>query len=106
MATIDFYREVAARLTAGEKLAMATVVQTRGSAPREPGARMAVTASGEVIGTVGGGYPELETTKTALSVLAEGKPRLFHVSMTNEASAREGAICGGTMDLFIEPLQP
>ncbi|MHB0876633.1 MAG: XdhC family protein [Anaerolineae bacterium] len=104
METIGFYREVARRLAAGERLAMATVVETRGSAPRQAGAKMAVTAAGGAIGTVGGGYPEHETTRVALAVIEEGKPRMLHLELTADVADRMGATCGGVMDVFVEPL--
>lgn len=104
MEGIAFYREVARRVAAGEPLALVTVVRTAGSVPREPGAKMAVTASGEIIGTVGGGYPEHRATRAALAAISLREPAMLHLELTADAAGRMGAICGGTMDVFIEPL--
>lgn len=87
----------------GERVAVATVIRTRGSTPREVGAKMIVRASGELHGTVGGGCGEAEVWQGAMEVLKCQVPRIVTVDLTHEAGVADDAICGGKMDVFIEP---
>jgi xanthine dehydrogenase accessory factor len=76
----------------------ATVVATRGSAPRDPGAKMLIPRAGDPIGTVGGGAPERQVIEVARSLLERGgPPQILHVDLTEEAA------CGGKMEVFLEP---
>jgi len=84
----------------GRVCALVTVVATRGSAPREAGARMLVFADGTSVGTVGGGAVEHTAIREAQAAIAAGSPRLFAPDL-----GQLGMACGGSMDLFIEPLQ-
>ncbi len=102
----DIYRTIARLISDGQTVALATVIETRGSAPRGPGAKMVVTADGRTFGTVGGGWPESEVQRAAIDALHAGIPRVCRVEMTGCTAASEGAICGGTMEVFIEPLRP
>lgn len=102
----EIFRAISRLRSEGRILALATVIETRGSAPREPGAKMVVTADGLTIGTVGGGWPESEVQRAALDAIRAGVPRVCRVEMTADVAAIEGAICGGTMEVFIEPLGP
>jgi xanthine dehydrogenase accessory factor len=100
---IEFFRKLTDLLEKGVKLAVATVVATRGSAPREPGARMIVFPDGRIEGTVGGGALEKKTVEDALEMLAgDGLSRLVRYSLTDEAGGGIGAACGGESDVFIE----
>lgn len=103
---IDFYREVARLRDAGEPIALATVLSVKGSAPRGAGAKMAVLSNGRILGTVGGGSPEAEVCEAARAVLREGRARIVHLDLTADVAAATGAICGGTMEVFVEPLRP
>ena len=103
---IDFYRELARLRNTGETVALATVLSIKGSAPRGPGARMAVLSNGRILGTVGGGSPEAEVCEAAREVLREGRARVVHLDLTADVAAATGAICGGTMEVFVEPLRP
>lgn len=84
---------------------VATVVRSRGSAPRRAGARMLVRPDGQIAGSVGGGAGEAAVRLAAREVLASGRPRLVVLDLTQDAAAAEGMICGGRMDVFLEPLQ-
>lgn len=86
--------------------ALATIVNREGSAPREVGSKMAVFEDGTIAGTVGGGLSEAETIRKAVSMLQGGetKPYLLHSDMTNEKAEEEGMVCGGIMDIIIEPV--
>jgi xanthine dehydrogenase accessory factor len=84
-------------------VAVATIVRTRGSSPREVGARMLVKPNGDTDGTVGGGCGEAEVWRAAIEVLADEQPRMVVVDLTNEIAINTDGVCGGIMDIFVEP---
>ena len=84
--------------------ALATIVKTRGSTPRKAGARMLVYGDGRIVGTIGGGCGESEVRLAALGVIDENQPRLHKVSLSADTAAVEGMVCGGMMEVFIEPV--
>ncbi len=89
-----------------EELAMATVISTSGSTPRKAGAKMLISSTGETFGTIGGGCGEAQVKTAALQVLLDhNQPFLTKVSMSNDVAADEGMMCGGNMEVFIEPLE-
>ena len=88
----------------GQAVALARVVDTNGSGPREAGAAMAVSARGEVAGSVSGGCVEAAVVGEALEVLAEGRPRTVTFGYSDDEAFAVGLTCGGTVRLFIEPL--
>jgi xanthine dehydrogenase accessory factor len=88
----------------GKRVAIARVVDIEGSGPREPGAAMAVSEDGEVAGSVSGGCVEGAVVEAALESLATGE-RLIHTFGYSDADAfAVGLTCGGTVHLFVEPL--
>jgi xanthine dehydrogenase accessory factor len=89
---------------AGSRVALARVVAVTGSGPREPGAAMAVTDRGEVAGSVSGGCVEGAVVAEALEVLASGEPRLCTFGVTDDQAFSVGLTCGGTVRIFVEPL--
>ncbi len=91
---------------AGRQVALARVVGVEGSAPREPGASMAVSEDGEVAGSVSGGCVESAVVSDALEVLATGKPHLSTFGYSDDQAFAVGLTCGGTVRLFVEPLGP
>lgn len=93
---IDRWRE------AGEKIALATVVKVWGSAPRPTGAKMAVSASGEIAGSVSGGCVEGAVVEAALEVIAAGIPRLLRFGVSDETAWSVGLSCGGEIEVFVE----
>ncbi len=103
---LDLFREISRRRAAGDTVALATVVDVKGSTPRLPGARMIVKSDGSILGTVGGGCGENEVWLAALEVLRTGVSQMVHVDLTADATAREDAVCGGTMEVFVEALGP
>jgi xanthine dehydrogenase accessory factor len=103
---IDFYRELSRRVASGETMALATVIDVKGSTPREPGAKMAVAGDGKIIGTVGGGCGEAEVWRTSLEVIQTGQPRVVCIDLTEDIDSDRGAICGGTMEVFVEAVGP
>jgi len=90
----------------GETIALATVVKTWGSSPRPAGAKMAVNARGEMIGSVSGGCVENAVIEEALKVIQTGKPKLLSFGVSNEQAWEVGLACGGTIEVFVEKLDP
>lgn len=90
-------------LAAGTGLALATVVRTEGSTPQVEGAAAIFSRTGLVAGTVGGGVLEARVAEQAARALADREPRLIAISLEAEPSDREGAICGGTAEVLIDP---
>src|SRR5260370_29076227 len=88
---------------ADETFGLATVVQTFSSAPREPGAAMAVSADGEVVGSVSGGCVEGAVYELAAEVTATGQPVLRRYGITDDDAFAVGLTCGGIIDIFVEP---
>ncbi|GAB4526436.1 MAG: XdhC/CoxI family protein [Anaerolineae bacterium] len=88
---------------AGEPVALATVVSTQGSMPRHAGSKMLVRADGSLVGTVGGGAMESLVIKEAMAALQDGQTRLRTYTLNNLEDGDPG-ICGGTAQIFIEPI--
>jgi xanthine dehydrogenase accessory factor len=89
-----------------EEIALATVVEVRGSAPRPAGARLAVTRSGGMAGSVSGGCVESDVFERALQVLDDGRPALVEYGAADDESFAVGLACGGSIDVLIEPFEP
>jgi xanthine dehydrogenase accessory factor len=89
---------------AGRQVAIARVVDLAGSGPREPGAAMAVNEQGEVAGSVSGGCVEGAVVTEALDVLETGDRRMVSFGYSDDEAFAVGLTCGGTIHLFIEPL--
>ena len=87
----------------GHKVALATVVRTWGSSPRIPGSKMAVCATGEMVGSVSAGCVEGAVAEQALKVLKAGRPALLHYGVADETALEVGLACGGEIDIFVEP---
>jgi xanthine dehydrogenase accessory factor len=89
----------------GKKVALARVVGVEGSGPRLPGATMAVSEAGEVAGSVSGGCVEGAVVSEALEVLAgDGRPKLCTFGYSDDEAFAVGLTCGGTIRVFVEPL--
>ena len=88
----------------GEDIAVATVVKAMGSSPRQLGAKMAVTRSGDMIGSVSGGCVEGAVFEEAQKVLKTRKPKLVRYGVADELAWEVGLACGGSIEVFIEPL--
>jgi xanthine/CO dehydrogenase XdhC/CoxF family maturation factor len=91
-------------LDAGEQVAVATVVRVEGTAPRREGAKMVVSSNGEVAGSVSGGCVEGAVMEEAMRVLKTGKPALLQYGITADMITDVGLSCGGTITVYLEPL--
>ena len=99
----ETFEQIANLISGGETVALATVVRTKGSTPREVGAKMVVRPGGEILGTIGGGCGEAEVWRTALSVIETRKPQTVLVDLTEEIDMKSQGVCGGIMEVFVEP---
>jgi xanthine dehydrogenase accessory factor len=90
----------------GEIIAIATVVRTWGSSPREVGAKMGITTSGKMTGSVSGGCVEGAVVEVGMEVAQTRKPRLLHFGVADETAWEVGLACGGTIEVFVQPLDP
>ncbi|MDQ2903373.1 MAG: XdhC family protein [Chloroflexota bacterium] len=89
----------------GERVALATVVSMAGSAPRRPGAKLAVSEHGELTGSVSGGCVEPAVVEAALEVIKNGQPQMLEFGITEEDNIEQiGLACGGTIHVFVERL--
>ena len=89
---------------AGQPAALATVVRTWGSAPRRPGAKMAVSQAGEMAGSVSGGCVEAAVVEEAERVLQSGTPQLLRFDVADDVAWEVGLTCGGRLEVFVEPV--
>ena len=103
----DLYEEIVKLKAEGRSGALATIIGTEGSTPRETGAKMLVREDGTILGTIGGGGLEGQVIRDALMVIGEERPRTVHYDLTGmEAAGAAGMICGGVLDIYIEPVIP
>ena len=87
-----------------KSIALATVVQTWGSSPRRAGAKMALTPDGNITGSVSGGCVEGAVFDTGIDVLKSNRPQLLHFGVADETAWEVGLACGGSIDIFVKPL--
>jgi xanthine/CO dehydrogenase XdhC/CoxF family maturation factor len=91
--------------TRGERIAIATVVSMAGSAPRKPGAKLAVNEKGELSGSVSGGCVEPAVVHAAMEVMKNGRPQMLEFGISEEQNIEKiGLACGGTIRVFVERL--
>jgi len=88
----------------GDQVALATVVKVYGSAPRPLGATLAVSSSGKMAGSVSGGCVEGAVYDAAQEAIKSGESKLLHFGITDEMAFDVGLACGGTIEVFVEPL--
>jgi xanthine/CO dehydrogenase XdhC/CoxF family maturation factor len=89
----------------GERVAIATVVKTLGSAPRGIGAKMVVSSGGAIAGSVSGGCIEGAVFDACQEAIATGRARLLHFGVADDDAWEVGLACGGIIDVFVEPLE-
>ncbi|MGB8473475.1 MAG: XdhC family protein [Candidatus Acidiferrum sp.] len=103
---MDLFEEVVKMRRAGQRGALATIVHTNGSIPSYESSRMLVRDDGSIAGTIGGGCVEAEVWAAAKEVMHKEAPRKMVFNLNNEASYDSGLICGGTLEVFVEPILP
>ena len=105
MAT-DLFEEIVRMRRAGERGALATIVHTNGSIPSYESSRMLVREDGTIAGTIGGGCVEAEVWAAAKEVMQAEQPRKMTFNLNQDAAYDAGLICGGTLEIFVEPILP
>ncbi len=103
---MDVFEEIVRLRREGKRAALATIVHTNGSIPSYESSRMLVREDGSIAGTVGGGCVEAEVWAAAKEVIRTEAPRKMTFNLNNEASYDHGLICGGTLEIFVEPILP
>ena len=101
----DVIEDIARLRARGEKVAIATVVASRRSAPRPVGSKLVVSEGGEIFGSVSGGCVESDVYQNAQEVIASGRPKLVSYGFSDDQAWAVGLPCGGEIDIFIEPLE-
>jgi xanthine dehydrogenase accessory factor len=103
---VDIYEQIVQLRQQGRKGAVATIVNMRGSIPSFETAKMLVRDDGSIVGTVGGGCVEAEVWQAAREVMESEKPRTLTFNLNQNPKHDTGLVCGGTLDIFIEPILP
>ena len=103
---IDLFDEIQKMREQGRKCALATIVQIRGSVPSFQSAKMLIRDDGSTLGSVGGGCVEAEVWTAAQDVIREEKSKIMTFDLTEESMAEGGLICGGKVEIFVEPILP
>jgi xanthine dehydrogenase accessory factor len=104
--TMDIYEEIVSLRKAGRRGAVATIINAQGSIPSFRTAKMLVRDDGSMAGTIGGGCVEAEVWQAAREVMEEEKPRTLSFNLNNDPSYNTGLVCGGTLEIFVEPVLP
>ena len=99
----DTYLRLQRWLQAGKQVALATVVNKKGSALRQAGAKMLISGEGEMIGSISGGCVENAVVEEALACLRDRQPKLLHYGITDDTAWSVGLMCGGEIDVFVQP---
>ena len=102
MSVESIYNHLAELIDAGETVAVATIIEVKGSVPREVGAKMIIHPLGRHVGTVGGGCGEADVMRAALDVIQTGEPATVRVDLTEDVSMQALGVCGGILDVFVE----
>ncbi len=103
---MDVLEELVRLRRAGRKCALATIIQANGSIPSFTSAKLLVRDDGSMAGTIGGGCVEAEVWEAAREAMETGKPRRMSFSLSQDAAYDTGLICGGQLEVFIEPIEP
>jgi xanthine dehydrogenase accessory factor len=103
---MDLFEEIVRLRREGRRAALATIVHTNGSIPSYESSRMLVRDDGSIAGTIGGGCVEAEVWAAAKEVLRAEVPRKMVFNLNHDAAYDNGLICGGTLEVFVEPILP
>jgi xanthine dehydrogenase accessory factor len=104
--SVDIYEEIVQLRHAGRRGAVATIVNVRGSVPSFETAKMLIRDDGSIFGTIGGGCVEAEVWQAAREIMESEKPRTLTFNLNQNPKYDTGLVCGGTLDIFIEPVLP
>lgn len=104
--TDDVLTTAASWSDAGHGVALATVVETWGSSPRQPGSQLAVRDDRVFVGSVSGGCVEGAVIQTAMDVIDSGDPQVLEFGVTNEMAWEVGLACGGRVRIYVERVEP
>ena len=102
----DIYEVLVQARQEGARVALATIILRKGSTPRKDAAKMLIYEDGRQIGTIGGGCSEAEVCREALGVIRSEKPKLLAFDLTEEDAEESALLCGGTMEIYLEPVLP
>jgi xanthine dehydrogenase accessory factor len=102
----EVFAAVADALDRGESAALVTIISTTGSTPQRVGAKMLVFADGRIVGTIGGGCYENDAFWKAREAIGSRRPQVVHYELSDDFAQETGLICGGQMDVYIEPIEP
>jgi len=103
---VDIYEEIVKLRRDGGRGAVATIVSAHGSIPSFKTAKMLVRDDGSICGTIGGGCVEAEVWQAAREVMEQEKPRTLTFNLNQDPKYDTGLVCGGTLDIYIEPVLP
>jgi len=103
---MDIYEEIVRMRREGRRGALATIVNVQGSIPSVAAAKMLVREDGSISGTIGGGCVEAEVWQSACEVMKDEKPRTVTFRLDQNPDRDTGLVCGGTLQIFIEPIAP
>jgi xanthine dehydrogenase accessory factor len=103
---MNIYEEIVKLQREGRRGAVATIVNSRGSIPSFQSAKMLIRDDGSIAGTIGGGCVEAEVWQAAREVISEEKPRTLSFDLNQDPKYDTGLVCGGTLEIFIEPVLP
>src|SRR5579862_4415137 len=103
---MDIYEQIVELRKQGRRGAVATIVNVRGSIPSFQTAKMLVRDDGSILGTIGGGCVEADVWQAAREVMASEKPRTLTFDLNQDPKFDTGLVCGGTLEIFIEPVMP
>jgi xanthine dehydrogenase accessory factor len=103
---LDLFEEIVKMRRAGQRGALATIVHTNGSIPSYESSRMLVREDGSIAGTIGGGCVEADVWAEARIVMENETPRKMIFNLNHDAGYDSGLICGGTLEIFVEPILP
>lgn len=102
---LEIYQELVSVISKGGRVVLATIISSQGSAPRKAGAKMLIKEDGTFVGTIGGGGGEHQIRHKAIEVMKSGQPQIVHFDLSGKEE-EAAMICGGQMDVFLEPVLP
>src|SRR5271157_5395484 len=103
---MDIYQELVRLRSLGQKCALATIVEAAGSIPSFESAKLLVREDGSMLGTIGGGCVEADVWNAARAAMQLEQPKLLSFNLGQDASYDNGLICGGQLEVFVEPILP